>query len=67
MIPENVIINIPKTLVDKIASSIGSHKQEAIEDYVTIVLQNYIEENNDDTRKLEDDIVEKRLKDLGYL
>ncbi len=67
MNPENVIVNISKTLVDKIASSIGSNKQEAIEDFVTIVLQNYLEDNSDDMRKLEDNAVEKRLKDLGYL
>jgi len=64
---ETFVIEIPKILAAKIAESIGDDSREAIADFATIVLQNYLENNSDDLQKTGEDAVEKRLKDLGYL
>jgi hypothetical protein len=64
---ETIIIEIPKILAARIAESIGDDSQEAIGDFATIVLQNYLENSDDERQKPGDDIIEKRLKDLGYL
>ena len=64
---EAFVIEIPKILADKIAESLGDDSREAIAEFATIVLQNYLENNSDDLQKTGEDAVEKRLKDLGYL
>ena len=64
---ESITISIPKTLADKVAQLSGDGSREALEDFVTIVLQNYLEENGGEAKQDGDQAVEKRLKDLGYL
>ena len=64
---ESITISIPKTLADKVALLSGDGSREALEDFVTIVLQNYLEENTGEAKQEGDQAVEKRLKDLGYL
>ncbi len=60
-------IDIPESLIEKIAEITGDASKEAVEDFVIIVLQNYLENNADELSKVGDNAVEKRLKDLGYL
>jgi hypothetical protein len=62
---EKVSINISRTLYDKISAALKDDRKEAVEDFVAIVLQNYFEE--DAAADIDEDLVEKRLKDLGYL
>jgi hypothetical protein len=63
---DKISITINSKLFDEIANELGDDRVEAVEDFVAVVVQNYLD-SSDSNNMTEDNIVEKRLKDLGYL
>jgi len=64
----NKIINIPDPLYQGLNEYVRKSNFNSIDDFVTFILQDYLDQQKTDDRRLVDDAeVLKRLEDLGYM
>ena len=68
---KDVKVNIPDHLFGQLKSYLGKTAFKSIDDFVTFVLQDYLDQNDpQENKKLSQDETEeitKRLENLGYL
>ncbi len=60
-------IELPKELVDKLREKAKEMSFESVEEYIELILTEFVEEESTSFEEEDEEKIKKRLKALGYL